>query len=200
MRLRNIKNADELVRKHPLVIDENIFESNIYIEIGCGKGNFIIAMSQKYPNINFIGIEKYPSVLIRALQKLDTIPDNLRFMCLDALNLESVFNSNVEAIYLNFSDPWPKKRQVKRRLTSDTFLKIYENISVSNVELFIKTDNKNLFAYSLESLNNHGYYFKKVSLDLQMSDLNNIMTEYEEKFTTLNIAINYLHATKRVNK
>lgn len=200
MRLRNIKNADELVRKHPLVIDENIFESNIYIEIGCGKGNFIIAMSQKYPNINFIGIEKYPSVLIRALQKLDTIPDNLRFMCLDALNLESVFNSNVEAIYLNFSDPWPKKRHVKRRLTSDTFLKIYENISVSNVELFIKTDNKNLFAYSLESLNNHGYYFKKVSLDLQMSDLNNIMTEYEEKFTTLNIAINYLHATKRVNK
>ena len=130
MRLRNVKNAKEIIDSSELVITENVFDNNhkLYIEIGCGKGDFIIENALRNPDINYIGIEKYESVLVRALQKVDIIPPNLRFMCIDALTLSDYFNHNVDQIFLNFSDPWPKKRHAKRRLTSPIFLDLYNKI------------------------------------------------------------------------
>lgn len=201
MRLRNIKDAKHLVEANPIVIKENIFHNKpLHIEIGCGKGNFIIKMSENFKDINFIGIEKYPSVLIKAIQKVDKLPDNLRFMCLDAINLDQIFKNDVDVIYLNFSDPWPKKRHCLRRLTSPVFLEKYEIISKENLEIFLKTDNQNFFAYSLQMFNNNGYLFKDISLNLDNSNIYNIETEYEVKFRNLNIPINYLHAVKKINK
>lgn len=202
MRLRNIKNAKELVSSNELVIKENIFNeiNPLHIEIGCGKGDFIIGKAKQNPNINFIGIEKYESVLIRALEKIEEVPSNLRFMCIDASNITDYFNKNVDLIYLNFSDPWPKKKHSKRRLTHPNFLKNYEEISKNNVNIEMKTDNKNLFAYSLETLNNNDFIFEKVSLNLPVDYENNVVTEYERKFRNLGVTINYLKATKKMHK
>ena len=200
MRLRNVKNADEILKESPLVVLENPFDDSkeLRIEIGTGKGDFIIGTARKYPNVNFIGIEKYPSVLVRALEKLEDIPDNLRFMCIDAKNIEDYFDHNVSVIYLNFSDPWPKTRHEKRRLTSESFLKSYEKISKECVHIKQKTDNKGLFAYSLVSLNNAGYHFNDVCLDLTNSNIDNVQSEYEKKFVALGETINYLDAEKKL--
>ncbi len=199
MRLRNVKNAKEIVKNHELVVTTNPFNDNkeLHIEIGTGKGDFIIEMAKRNPNINFIGIEKYESVLIRALEKVPDNLSNLRFMCFDASNIDKVFNKEVNQIYLNFSDPWPKKRHAKRRLTSEIFLALYEKISKDNVNIKMKTDNKGLFAYSLEMFNNHGYFFNEVSLDLQDTE-DNVPTEYEKKFRNLGITINYINVTKNM--
>lgn len=200
MRLRNVKNADKILEESPLVVLENPFDDSreLRIEIGTGKGDFIIGTARKYPNINFIGIEKYPSVLVRALEKLEDIPDNLRFMCIDAKNIEDYFDHNVSVIYLNFSDPWPKTRHEKRRLTSESFLKSYEKISKECVHIKQKTDNKGLFAYSLVSLNNAGYHFNDVCLDLTNSNIDNVQSEYEKKFVVAGETINYLDAEKKL--
>ena len=198
MRLRNVKNAKEIVHNHPLVSTTNPFSNDkpLHIEIGCGKGNFIIGMAKMHPNINFIGIEKYESVLIRALDKVPEDLTNLKFMCLDANTLNEIFNHNVDKIYLNFSDPWPKKKHAKRRLTSPIFLDIYEQISNNTINIEQKTDNKGLFAYSLETFNNNGYYFNEVSLDLPLDKEGNVPTEYEIKFRNKGVTINYLNVTK----
>lgn len=200
MRLRNVKNADKILEESPLVVLENPFDDSreLRIEIGTGKGDFIIGTARKYPNVNFIGIEKYPSVLVRALEKLEDIPDNLRFMCIDAKNIEDYFDHNVSVIYLNFSDPWPKTRHEKRRLTSESFLKSYEKISKTFVHIKQKTDNKGLFAYSLVSLNNAGYHFNDVCLDLTNSNIDNVQSEYEKKFVVVGETINYLDAEKKL--
>lgn len=200
MRLRNVKNADKILEESPLVVLENPFDDNreLRIEIGTGKGDFIIGTARKYPNVNFIGIEKYPSVLVRALEKIEDIPDNLRFMCIDAKNIEDYFDHNVSVIYLNFSDPWPKTRHEKRRLTSESFLKSYEKISKTFVHIKQKTDNKCLFAYSLVSLNNAGYHFNDVCLDLTNSNIDNVQSEYEKKFVVAGETINYLDAEKKL--
>ncbi len=197
MRLRNVKNAKEIIENSDLVVKTNPFNSDkpLYIEIGCGKGDFITKMASLNPDINFIGIEKYESVLVRALDKVSSDTPNLKFMCFDALKLDEVFNSNVDKIYLNFSDPWPKKKHAKRRLTSPIFLDLYEKISKDSINIEQKTDNINLFAYSLEMFNNHGYYFNKVSLDLP-NDEKNVETEYEKKFRDKKVLINYLNVTK----
>ena len=202
MRLRNVKNADKILEESPLVVLENPFDDSreLRIEIGTGKGDFIIGTARKYPNVNFIGIEKYPSVLVRALEKLEDIPDNLRFMCIDAKNIEDYFDHNVSVIYLNFSDPWPKTRHEKRRLTSESFLKSYEKISKTFVHIKQKTDNKGLFAYSLVSLNNAGYHFNDVCLDLTNSNIDNVQSEYEKKFVVAGETINYLDAEKKLPK
>lgn len=202
MRLRNVKNADKILEESPLVVLENPFDDSreLCIEIGTGKGDFIIGTARKYPNVNFIGIEKYPSVLVRALEKLEDIPDNLRFMCIDAKNIEDYFDHNVSVIYLNFSDPWPKTRHEKRRLTSESFLKSYEKISKTFVHIKQKTDNKGLFAYSLVSLNNAGYHFNDVCLDLTNSNIDNVQSEYEKKFVVAGETINYLDAEKKLPK
>ena len=200
MRLRNVKNAKEIIDSSELVITENVFDNNhkLYIEIGCGKGDFIIENALRNPDINYIGIEKYESVLIRALQKVDIIPPNLRFMCIDALTLSDYFNHNVDQIFLNYSDPWPKKRHAKRRLTSPIFLDLYNKISRDSINIKMKTDNKDLFAYSIKQFNNNQFYIEDISLDLPEDYENNIMTEYEKKFRKENININYVKVKKEV--
>ena len=209
MRLRNVKNASEILNNSSYVIKspkdykgsfKNLFNNDnpINLEIGCGKGQFIINMAKKYPNINFIGVEKYESVLVRAVQKADTeeIP-NLKFICIDAKELNEVFERDINTLYLNFSDPWPKNRHRDRRLTSHTFLKIYDDIFKGENKIIQKTDNIILFASSIESLSTYGYTIYKVSLDLHNTDIDNIETEYEEKFSNRGYKINYLEAKKK---
>jgi tRNA (guanine-N7-)-methyltransferase len=165
-----------------------------------GKGDFIIENALRYPNINFIGIEKYSSVLARAIEKLhDKELPNLRLIRMDANFIEDVFDKEIDTIYLNFSDPWPKKRTAKRRLTSDVFLDKYKNLFKKDHNIIMKTDNMNLFEYSLESFSRNGYILEKVSLDLHSSDIeNNIETEYEKKFVAKGNKIYYVNAKKLV--
>lgn len=209
MRLRNVKNAKEIVNNSNYVINnpeeyignyKKIFNNNnpINIEIGMGKGNFIIGMAEKYPNINFIGIEKYESVMVRAIEKLNNIDlPNLKLIRMDAKDIDKVFNKEIDTIYLNFSDPWPKTRHAKRRLTSAYFLELYDKIVISTPHIIQKTDNILLFASSIETLSNYGYTFDKVSLDLKNTDIDNVTTEYEEKFMNMGVKINYLNAYKK---
>jgi len=214
MRLRNVKNAKEIISASDFVIQhpcdykgkfETIFGNSqpIHIEIGMGKGKFLIEMAKKYSDINFIGIEKYESVLVRAVQKQEEeqLP-NLRFLLFDASGLQSVFNHEISCIYLNFSDPWPKNRHARRRLTSPEFLSIYEELFVSELfggekRIIQKTDNLILFASSLKNLNNAGYTFEEISLDLASTELPNVETEYEMKFKSQGVKINYLNVYKK---
>ena len=207
MRLRNLKDKDILVDTCNYLIKDYIslkdkwnkeFGNNnpIHVEIGMGKGDFIYHMALKYPNINFIGIEKYSGVIARAVKKYpDTLP-NLRIINMDALNLKDVFNKEIETIYLNFSDPWPKKRHARRRLTSEIFLNIYDYVFKNKRRIVMKTDNLILFASSLVSLSEYGYVLKDVNLDLANSEIDNVPTEYENKFVSQGIKINYLVAEK----
>lgn len=209
MRLRNVKNAKEIVNNSNYVINnpedyignyKKLFNNNnpINIEIGMGKGNFIIGMAEKYPNTNFIGIEKYESVMVRAIEKLNNIDlPNLKLIRMDAKDIDKVFNKEIDTIYLNFSDPWPKTRHAKRRLTSQYFLELYDKIFISTPHIIQKTDNILLFASSIETLSNYGYTFDKVSLDLKNTDIDNVTTEYEEKFMNMGVKINYLNAYKK---
>jgi len=211
MRLRNVKNAKFLVENSNYVIKnpekyigkyKEVFNNDnpINIEIGMGKGDFIIGMAEKYPNINFIGIEKYESVMVRAIEKLSdkNIP-NLKLIRMDAIELDKVFDKEINTIYLNFSDPWPKKRHAKRRLTSEIFLSLYDKVFIGNPHIIQKTDNIGLFAYSLESLSKYSYTLEKVSLDLKSEDIDNVVTEYENKFMNMGVKINYLDAKKTTN-
>ena len=208
MRLRKVKNALEMLEKSPYYIQnpfenkghwQNVFPNKqpIHLEIGMGKGQFLIEMAKKYPEINFIGIEKYDSVLVRAIEKVqkEEIP-NLFFLCVDAKEISNVFAKEITTIYLNFSDPWPKTRHAKRRLTSPDFLNVYDNIFANKKEIIQKTDNPLLFTYSLEELSKHGYVLEKISLDLAKEKIANVKTEYEEKFTELGYPIYYVHAYK----
>ena len=197
MRLRNVKGAKEVINSSDYIIDnymdykgnfKSLFgnDNPIHIEIGMGKGDFIIGMALSNPNINFIGIEKFDSVLVRAIQKLDDkdIP-NLRLIRMDALHIDEAFSKEIECIYLNFSDPWPKERHARRRLTSDVFLKKYDLLFRNNCNIIMKTDNRKLFEYSIMSFNNYGYSIDLLSLDLYKDDLNgNVQTEYEKKFVS----------------
>ena len=194
MRIRNIKNAKEIINNSELVITNNIFKDDkpLYIEIGCGKGNFIIETAKQNPNINFIGIERYESILLRAIKKIEDIPSNLRFMCIDAKEIDKYFNHNVDQIYLNFSDPWPKKRHTKRRLTSSRFLEKYDLIFKDTKMIEMKTDNDDLFDYSCESFSEYGY--KIVSKDT--NHISDITTEYEDKFRSIGKNINYISVVK----
>ncbi len=195
MRLRNVKGAKDVIEKSDYIINNyydykgkfNLLFNNdnpIHIEIGMGKGDFIIGMALNNPSINFIGIEKFDSVLVRAVQKLEgqNIP-NLRLIRMDALDIDNVFFKEVECLYLNFSDPWPKERHARRRLTSDVFLSKYDSIFRDLCNIVMKTDNRKLFEYSIMSFNNYGYSIDMLSLDLYNDDLTgNVQTEYEKKF------------------
>ena len=206
MRLRNVKNAKEIVSNNKYVINDpvnnigKIFDNNnpIHLEIGMGKGNFIIDMAIKHPDINFIGVERYESVLVRALEKLEDkeIP-NLRFMCIDAIKLGDIFDHEISCIYLNFSDPWPKKRHAKRRLTSSVFLPIYDKVFRNDCLIIQKTDNVSLFESSIVSLSKYGYVIEDISLDLANTEIETSLTEYEDKFRSQGIKINYLVAKKK---
>ena len=209
MRLKNVKGADKVIEaSNYIILNPNdykgkwssVFNNNnpIHIEIGMGKGDFIIGMAKLYPNINFIGIEMYDSVIVKAVNKLENedIP-NLRLIRMDARLIEDVFDHEIDLIYLNFSDPWPKNRTAKRRLTHERFLTKYENIFKNNKTIYMKTDNIDLFAFSIESLSTFGYTLKNVTLDLHNSDIeNNVMTEYERKFSSKGVKINRLEAYK----
>ncbi len=179
---------------------EMVFNNDnpIYIEIGMGKGDFILENAIKYPNINFIGIEKFDSILALAIKKIDNYELlNLRLIRMDALNIDDVFDHEIDKVFLNFSDPWPKPRHAKRRLTSDVFLNLYESIFRGKPLIEMKTDNQSLFEYSLISFNINGYKIKEISLDLHHSMTeNNIMTEYERKFSSLGNPIYYVKVEK----
>lgn len=208
MRLRNNKNAKGILEESKYVVKEpelnkgkwnKVFGNNnpIRIEIGCGKGNFIIENALTYPDINFIGIEMYDTVLMYAVNKIEQDIPNLRFIRMDARLIEDVFDKEIDIIYLNFSDPWPKNRNAKRRLTHERFLARYDAVFKGEKTIFMKTDNVGLFEFSLESLSCYGYKLKNISLDLVNSDYEgNIMTEYEKKFTDKGIKINRLEAYK----
>ncbi len=158
----------------------------IHIEVGTGKGQFLAGMSQQNPNINYIGIELFDSVIVAAIQKaVDLELPNLKFLNVNAKDLTEYFaEGELDRVYLNFSDPWPKARHAKRRLTYKSFLSLYEEILVKGGEIHFKTDNQGLFEYSLISFSEYGLQLKYVSLDLHNSDFEgNIMTEYEEKFS-----------------
>lgn len=209
MRLKNVKGANEIIVKGKYFVeDPSIYKGNwhqvfgnnnkIKIEIGMGKGDFIIENAIKYPDINFIGIEKYDSVIVRAIQKSNDLElSNLKLIRMDALNIEDIFNKEIDTIYLNFSDPWPKDRHAKRRLTSPIFLAKYDNIYKSIPHIIMKTDNIDLFNYSIDSLKGYGYNINYLTNDLHKEDIrDNIMTEYEKKFVKRGIKINKLDATK----
>ncbi len=209
MRLRNVKGANEIIESSNYVVlnykehkgkYNKLFgnDNPIHVEIGMGKGKFIIDNALKYPNINFIGIEKYDSVVVRAIQKLDNkdIP-NLKIIRMDALEIDDVFDHEISKIYLNFSDPWPKDRHAHRRLSSEIFLKKYDTIFKNSKNIIMKTDNRKLFEYSLKSLIDYGYKINDISLDLH-GDIypDNIMTEYEEKFVSKGNQIYMVDVTK----
>ena len=202
MRLRNIPGAREFVAAHPLVITDSgelpgpwkdIFGNDypIHIEIGMGKGRFIIDMAGRDPNVNYIGIDRYESVMIKALQKLDKMgaaaPENLRFIRMDAADIEDYFKEGeVDRIYLNFSDPWPKERHSKRRLQSREYLQRYDRILSRDGHVEFKTDNAALFEFAVRELNGTHWKLKYISRDLHSDPeamKNNVMTEYEEKFS-----------------
>ncbi len=208
VRQRNVKNKENIINSSSYFISDptkykgcwnKLFNNSnpICIELGMGKGKFIIENAKKYPNINFIGIEKYDSILALALKKIDCKLNNLYMIRLDVNNILDVFNKEIDTIYLNFSDPWPKKRHEKRRLTSKSFLEKYDLVFKNNNHIIMKTDNSLLFSYSIKSLNNYGYYIDYLTFDLNKeNDLENIQTEYEEKFTKLNNHIYKIEVTK----
>jgi len=208
MRLKNVKNAKEILSNGKYYIDntsdykgkwKELFGNNnpIYIEIGMGKGDFIINNAITFPNINFIGIEKYDSVIARAIQKSNDLEiNNLKLIRLDALNINEIFEKEIDKIYLNFSDPWPKERHAKRRLTSPIFLSKYDSIFKNDRIIEMKTDNTDLFNYSKESLVENGYTLEYVTNDLHSENVFNIKTEYECKFSEKGIKINKLIARK----
>lgn len=195
MRLKNVKGANEIIIKGKYYIDnpyeyigkwKRVFDNDnpIYIEIGMGKGKFIIENAIKYPNINFIGIEKYDSVIAKCLPKIPDGLNNLVILRLDALNIDKVFSHEISRIYLNFSDPWPKVRHSLRRLSSKVFLAKYDSIFKNNMEICMRTDNRDLFVYSLLSFSEYGYTLRKLSLDLHSEEIDNLITtEYEDKFS-----------------
>lgn len=208
--MRNKPWAKEFIEQHPEIIIQNpenykgkwneLFGNNhpLHIEVGSGKGQFIVGMAQANPEINYIGIELYDKVIVKALEKALEAgsPPNLRLLKINAEELEKFFKKNeVQRIYLNFSDPWPKKRHAKRRLTHERFLKIYESILVDEGEIHFKTDNRGLFEYSLVSMSQYGMVLQYVSLDLHANEPeDNIRTEYEEKFSAMGQPIYRLEA------
>lgn len=198
MRVRKRKGAEEHLANHPqYVILEpeaakgkwrELFgnDNPIHIEVGSGKGAFITGMAQQNPNINYIGIDIQLSVLSYALDKvLASGAENVKLLRVDGSTLTNYFeDGEVDMMYLNFSDPWPKSRHEKRRLTYKTFLDTYKQIMPENGEIHFKTDNRGLFEYSLASFSQYGMVINKVWLDLHASDYEgNVMTEYERKFS-----------------
>lgn len=224
MRLRNIPRAESVLNDCAQVIktessyqgkwSEEIFENNqpVHIEIGMGKGRFLLALAAQNPNINYIGIERYSSVLLRAVEKFNELGDeqnivlsNLRFICMDAGDIEQVFAPDeVSRIYLNFSDPWPKARHARRRLTSSEYLDRYNHILTPGGQVEFKTDNRALFDFSVDTVNESNIWeITACTYDLHHDtsmNAGNIMTEYEEKFSSMDNPICKLIAKRQSDK
>ena len=208
MRLKNIKGAKDKINKSPYIVQnpedykgkyQTLFKNNnkIHLEIGMGKGDFIINMAKKYPNINFIGIEKFDSVILRATQKLENENlQNLKLIRFDAVEIENIFDKEIDTIYLNFSDPWPKNRHEDRRLTSRKFLERYDNIFQNKKHIIQKTDNRKLFEFSIKSFTDYNYKIKNISLNLHEDDIDNVETEYEKRFISLGFPIYMIEVEK----
>jgi tRNA (guanine-N7-)-methyltransferase len=210
MRLRNVQGSRETIATNEFVVhDEEEIKGHwheffgnsnpIHIEIGMGKGQFIMELAKQNPDINYLGIEKYSSVLVRAIEKREKEPDmtNLFFIRMDAEYIENVFAAGeVSQIYLNFSDPWPKDRHAKRRLTSTHYFDFYNKILIPDGKVIFKTDNRPLFDFSLEQVTEAGWKLESYTYDLHNSEYNegNIMTEYEAKFSAMGTPINRLVA------
>ncbi len=212
MRLRNIRGSREIVAANDYVIQEPekqkgqwkaLFGNDkpLHIEIGMGKGKFIMELAANNPQINYIGIEKYSSVLLRALEKCeDNKLNNLFFLRFDAEYLNDIFDKEeIDRIYLNFSDPWPKDRHAKRRLTSKEFLAKYDQCLKKEGEVIFKTDNRPLFDFSVEEAAIAGWELREVTYDLHHSEYvaGNVMTEYEERFSAMGNPIHRLVAFRR---
>ena len=204
-----IKNAEEIINKSSYIVKNpfkyknkwaDLFQNKnkIYLELGTGRGEMIINMAIKYPNINFIGLELYPSQLVKATERLHekNLP-NLKLINIDACNIDQIFGKEIDTIYLTFSEPWPKKRDEKNRFTHESYLKLYDKIFKKNKHIILKTDNKGLFAYSLQSLSQYWYVFDKISLDLHHDEENipNIMTDFEIQYYKEGRPIYYVDAT-----
>ena len=214
MRMRKKKNLDvRLARCAPVMVDDprawrgrwnELFGNNhpIRLGIGCGKGRFILETARRNPDVNFVAIEREEGALIMATEKaMDAALPNLRFLSFDAAALGEIFApGEVSLIYLNFSDPWPPNRQRKRRLTWRAFLAVYDQILSDDGAIFFKTDNQRLFEWSLGELCQNGWLLQNISLDLHNSDYDNIMTEYEEKFSAQGYRIYRLEARKRIEQ
>ncbi|KGX89417.1 tRNA (guanine-N(7)-)-methyltransferase [Pontibacillus halophilus JSM 076056 = DSM 19796] len=198
MRLRNKPWADDFLSEHNHLVEQEPFEKKgswkevfgnnqpIHLEIGTGKGQFIAGNAAAHSDVNFIGIERVKNVIVGALKKVKAKEvDNVRLLNVDAQDLRDLFDTDeVDQIYLNFSDPWPKSRHEKRRLTYQTFLEQYKDVLKPNGQIVMKTDNQGLFEYSLASFSKFGMTIEEVSLDLHsVEDPDNVMTEYEEKFS-----------------
>lgn len=197
MRMRYKPWAEDYLKKEPNIVDldgshagqiSDWFDNDqpIYIEIGSGMGQFITTLAAQHPEINFISMEREKSVMVKVLDKvLDQGLTNIKLICNDAIELNEYFkDEEISRIYLNFSDPWPKKRHTKRRLIYHTYLALYKQVLKKDGELHFKTDNRGLFAYSLESMSQFGMYFTKINLNLHQEDVEtNIETEYERKFS-----------------
>lgn len=218
MRLRNIPGAKEVIRTSEYVVQNPearkglwaaVFPKRqpLHIEVGMGKGRFLMDMAVLHPDRNYVGIEMYDSVLLRAIQKRESREEekerlsNLLFLCVDARNLPEIFDrGEVDRVYLNFSDPWPKARHAKRRLTSCEFLKRYEKILSPGGCVEFKTDNRQLFEFSLEEIERAGWELLEKTYDLHREEsmmAGNVMTEYEEKFSQMGNPIYKLTARKK---
>lgn len=205
MRLKHIKNADIIINNSPYLVKNpieykgkwnSLFNNDnpIEIEIGAGKGKFIINKALVNPNINYIGIEKYDSPLVNAVKLLQDVNiTNLKLICFDALHIDEIFDKEIDKIYLNFSDPWPKKRHEKRRLTSKQFLDKYEKLFKNEKRIQMKTDNDDLYEYSCISFIENGYEIIKTDTNYK----DTITTEYEEKFIKSGKNINYIYVVKK---
>lgn len=209
VRLRHKPWAREEMDKYPSIVIQNPHENKnkwhewfgndkpLYVEVGTGKGQFLTGMGELHPDVNFIGVEKYDSVLISAMEKVrDTEQGNVVFLNEDVENLLDFFGEGeIDRLFINFTDPWPKNKHAKRRLTHGNFLTLYKKVLKENGEIHFKTDNQGLFEYSLHSMSTFGMAFNQVSLDLHKSSMEgNVMTEYEEKFSQKGMRIYRLEA------
>lgn len=209
MQYKVIKDANKIInRSEYLIKDPTNYKNNwstyfnnnhpIHLELGTGRGDFIINMAKKYSSINFIGIELNESQVAFAAKRLEgsNLP-NLKLICMDAQKLDTIFGKEINTIYLTFSEPWPKKKDEKKRFTHISYLKLYDKIFKKNKHIILKTDNKGLFAYSLESLSQYWYSFDKVSLDLHRDEreLNTVMTDFEKQYFKEGRPIYYVEAS-----
>lgn len=201
MRMRNPKNMDEILNSCNYFLTEDLFNNNndICLEIGMGKGNFLLGMCLNHPDINYIGVEKYSSVICSAIKKINEYElDNLKILNIDIMDIPQYLYGKIKTIYLNFSDPWPKKRNTKRRLTSENFLKLYDNLFKDEKHIILKTDNDDFYEFSKESLLSYGYKIINETYDLHNSDItDSSKTEYEEKFSSQGVKIKYIEVIKK---
>lgn len=209
MRMRNKPWAEDFLLEHEDIVSIDLSRKGniqswfdkvqpIHIEVGSGMGRFITEMAKANPGINYIGIERDKNVMIRIVEKaIEQNINNLRLLTIDAEHLTELFNpGEIDRIYLNFSDPWPKTRHAKRRLTHANFLKVYETILQEDGEIHFKTDNQGLFEFSIESMSQYGMFLKNINLNLHENEPeDNIKTEYEEKFSAKGFRINRLEAS-----